>query len=233
MDSMLVELERVSRIYDGGRIPALQDVSLQLRAGEWVTITGASGSGKTTLLNVLSGLDQPTSGRVLFEKHAPRTQAAWAALRSRRIGFVFQAFHLLPTLTAIENVEIPMFGVFPGSRQRRSRAMDLLARVGLESRARHLPADLSGGERQRVAIARSLANSPALLLADEPTGNLDSKSAVQIVGLLEEIYGRETMAVVYVTHNPRTVQNSSRWLHMVDGRIEARTHMEVLAECSS
>ncbi len=229
---MLVELERVSRVYDGGRIPAVQDVSLQIGRGEWVTVVGPSGSGKTTLLNLLSGLDHPTSGRVLFEQQAPRTQSAWAALRSRRIGFVFQAFHLLPTLTAVENVEIPMFGVLPGSRQRRLRAMDLLAQVGLEGRANHLPGDLSGGERQRVAIARSLANSPALLLADEPTGNLDSKSAAQIADLLKEIYGREKMAVVYVTHSPRTVLNSSRWLHMVDGRIAARNREEVLDACT-
>lgn len=233
MGSVLVELERVGRAYDSGRVTALQDVSLSVKSGEWLTIVGASGSGKSTLLNLMSGLDRPTSGRVLFEGRPSPPAAAWAEIRSQRIGFIFQAFHLLPTLTALENTEIPMFGLIGSSRARRAKALSLLARMGLENRARKLPADLSGGERQRVAIARGLANSPALLLADEPTGNLDSKSAAQIILLIEEIHRQDGTAVVLVTHNPRLAPQSCRWLKLVDGLAAERTYSEVTAECYS
>jgi putative ABC transport system ATP-binding protein len=200
--------------------------------GEWLTIVGPSGSGKSTLLNLMCGLDLPSSGEVLFQGLRPSSAASWTRLRSRRIGFVFQSFNLLPTLTALENVQIPMFGVY-GRKTRKQRARELLARVGLAHCIGHRPGNLSGGERQRVAIARSLANSPALILADEPTGNLDSQSSRQVVELLQEIYTQDGMTVVLVTHNPLVAQHGSRWVRLKDGRITEETQAEAMAGCFS
>ena len=200
---------------------ALQDVTCHIAAGEYVAIVGPSGSGKSTLLHLLCGLERPTHGRVLFAGMEPCSVRQWAHLRATRIGFVFQAFHLLPTLTAQENVEVPMFGVVPWARERQRRALALLERVGLAARARHRPFELSGGERQRVAIARGLANAPVLLLADEPTGNLDSQTAADIMHVLHEVHmqdgGEKTL--VLVTHNPEIAAPSDRLLHLSDGRI--------------
>jgi len=232
-DSVIVGLDRVEREYDGGRVQALRQVSLEVEKGEWLTVVGPSGSGKSTLLNMMSGLDLPSRGRVWFEGRQPRFGAEWTRIRARRIGFVFQAFYLLPTLTALENVEIPMFGVISRGRERRRRALELLERVGLGPRAHHRPGDLSGGERQRVAIARSLANSPALLLADEPTGNLDSQSALAILELLKEIYSQNTTTIVLVTHNPVVAQTGSRWIKLKDGLIQEESRAEAVADCYS
>ena len=210
MSDPLVALESVSRFYDGGRVKALRDVSLTILGGEFVAIVGPSGSGKSTLLHLACGLDRPTDGRVLFEGVEPGSIRQWTRLRAKRIGFIFQAFNLLPTLTARQNVEMPMFGVTPGAKTRRQKALNLLERVGLADRAGHRPSELSGGERQRVAVARSLANSPKLILADEPTGNLDSETAGSILHLFREVYTSEGKTVVLVTHNPNLAVKADR-----------------------
>jgi ABC-type lipoprotein export system ATPase subunit len=196
-------------------------VALSIRAGEYTAVTGPSGSGKSTLLYVAGGLDRPTRGRVFFDGCQPKSPAEWNRLRARRIGFVFQSFHLLGGLTAAENVEIPMFGVLDGARERRRRAAALLDRVGLAHREAHRVQELSAGESQRVAIARSLANSPELLLADEPTGNLDSQSAEEILRLLEDLHRREGITLVVVTHDAAVSQRAGRVLELRDGRIVA------------
>ncbi len=221
MDSAVLELRQVSREYEGGTIQAVRDVSLNVKAGEWLTIVGPSGSGKTTLLNLMGGLELPNRGDIFFEGRIPRSAAQWTAIRLRRIGFIFQAFHLLATLTAVENVQVPMFGVVGRSAERRERALKLLSSVGLDHRANQLPGKLSGGERQRVAIARSLANSPSVIFADEPTGNLDSKSAAQIMDLLARIHSEQKITVVLVTHNPSLVKCGNRLVTFIDGHIDA------------
>jgi len=217
---VVFSLHNVSRVYEAAKVAALRDVTLSVERGDCLAIMGPSGSGKSTLLHVLCGLDRPTEGRVLFEGVEPRTAREWARLRAERIGFVFQSFNLIPTLTAIENVEIPMFGMTRSSRQRRERAAELLARVGLADRARHTPGELSGGERQRVAIARSLANAPDVLLADEPTGNLDSKTSAEIIGLLLDIHAREGATLVVVTHDSGISSRASRVVQILDGQIQ-------------
>jgi putative ABC transport system ATP-binding protein len=175
---VLLRAEHVSRVYERGRVPAVTDVCLTIDRGEYVAITGPSGSGKSTLLGILGALDRPTTGEVYFEGRPFASLGDLDRFRSRVVGFVFQAFYLLPVLTARENVEIPMCETACRPRARRERAGRLLEQVGLGRRADHLPAQLSVGERQRVAIARALANDPVLLLADEPTGNLDSLSSM-------------------------------------------------------
>jgi putative ABC transport system ATP-binding protein len=232
MASALIELNCVSREFDGGQVQALREVDLRVDPGEWLTIVGPSGSGKSTLLNLMCGLDLPSTGEVRFEGRPPSSAAAWTRIRARRLGFIFQSYNLLPTLTALENVQIPMFGVY-GRRERLKRARELLARVGLTHRAGHRPGNLSGGERQRVAIARSLGNSPALILADEPTGNLDSQSSQQIIQLLQEIYAQDRTAVVLVTHNPVVAQCGNRWIKLKDGEVKEETRTEAVAECCS
>jgi putative ABC transport system ATP-binding protein len=219
MDNAIVSLENVSRTYDSGNIQAVTNLSLQVMRGEFVALLGASGSGKTTLLNLMTGLDAPTGGLVRFNGSIPATRTRWCALRSRHIGFIFQSFNLLPTLTALENVEIPMFGNGMNASQRQARANELLERVGLSTRASHLPSQLSGGERQRVAIARSLANQPTLLVADEPTGNLDSHTAEQIMALLERVHLSEKSALFLVTHDQRFAARATRVVQIADGKI--------------
>jgi len=219
MSGIIVRLENVRRVYDGGRIAALRGVSLEIGEGERIAIAGPSGSGKSTLLNMLSGLDSPTGGRVFFDGVEPRADAEWTVIRARQIGFVFQDFNLLPAFTAIENVQLPMFGVVASAGERGRRAESLLARVGLASRVSHYPSELSGGERQRVALARSLANSPRLILADEPTGNLDSRTAAEILDLLEEIQKGESAALVTVSHDPHVAARAGRVVRILDGAI--------------
>ncbi len=215
----VLALEQVSRSYDRGRVRALDHVDLMITHGERVAVIGPSGSGKSTLLHVLSGLDHTDSGVVRFCGRVPDGRDAWTRLRATHIGFVFQAFHLLPTLSALENVQVPMLGVIRDAGERRLRAQDLLARVGLTARAAHRPAELSSGEKQRVAIARALANRPDVLLCDEPTGNLDSANGRAIVDLLMELNRDNGMTVVTVTHNPDVAARSDRVYAMRDGRL--------------
>ena len=215
----LVLMDRVWRVYHRGRVTALRDVTVAIRREEYVAVTGPSGSGKSTLLYLLGGLESPTAGRVFFEGVEPATRARWTSLRAKRIGFVFQSFQLLGGLTAAENIGIPMFGVWRSHGGRRKRVAELLDRVGLSHRRAHRVAELSGGEAQRVAIARALANSPDLILADEPTGNLDSRSAGEILALLEDLNRRDGASLVLVTHDPVVAERAGRVVHLLDGQI--------------
>ena len=219
MKPTLIEARNVRRSYDAGAVQALRGVDLVIRTGEFVSIMGPSGSGKSTLLNVLGALDSGIEGAITIDGadlcHLPDPEH----FRAHTIGFVFQSFHLLPALTARENVEIPMFEMPWTATKRRQRATDLLEMLGLGSRLNHLPSKLSGGERQRVAIARSLANKPKLLLADEPTGNLDSASARKILEVLHAIHDRGDLTIVVVTHDPNVAAHAGRTLHMFDGRL--------------
>ncbi|QWP77791.1 ABC transporter ATP-binding protein [Lysobacter sp. K5869] len=219
----MIELDAVHRRYEmnGQAVNALAGVDLKIGAGEFVAITGASGSGKSSLLNILGCLDRPTRGRYLIEGRdvAEFDDEAASDIRNRRIGFVFQSFHLLPRLTLLENVLLPLrFHRQPPAEAPR-RALDLLARVGLGERAGHRPSELSGGQQQRAAIARALLLQPALLLADEPTGNLDSKSAADVLDLIGEVHaGGQT--VVLVTHDRDLAARAPREVRLHDGRIE-------------
>jgi putative ABC transport system ATP-binding protein len=219
-----IRLERVRKLYHAGEpdeVRALDGVDLTIAPREYLSIEGPSGSGKTTLLNLLGLLDVPSEGRVLWQGAPVEGLAERERTRLRRtgIGFIFQRFYLLPTLTALENVELPLQAAGVAGADRRRRAQSLLEQVGLGDRERSFPHQLSGGEEQRVAIARALANSPQLVLADEPTGELDSVRAQQVLDLLEEAHRRSGVAVVVVTHNPTVAARATRHLVMRDGRV--------------
>jgi putative ABC transport system ATP-binding protein len=218
----IVEARAVSKIFPmaAGPVTALRDVSLRIGSGEYIGVVGPSGCGKSTLLHVLGCVDVPTTGQVLFQERevASLSDAERSGLRLRQIGFVFQRFFLLPMLTAWENVELPQAEAGVNRSDRRRRTADLLEYVGLAARAGHRPSELSGGEMQRVAIARALANRPRLLLADEPTGELDQATGEQIVALLDRLHADGT-SVVVVTHDPAVAGRARRLLRMVDGRI--------------
>ncbi|OLF23026.1 macrolide ABC transporter ATP-binding protein [Aeromonas sp. YN13HZO-058] len=221
--SDLIRLEAVSRRFTlgGSEVAALERVSLRVAEGEYLAVMGPSGSGKSTLLNVLGLLDRPDEGRYWLggEDTATLSEPALAQLRGHRIGFVFQSFHLISRLTARENVELPLMlcGIAPAERHRRSQR--LLGELGLENRAEHRPAELSGGQRQRVAIARAMAMAPRLILADEPTGNLDSRSGEEVITLLERLNREQGITLVVVTHDPRLGERAGRRILMNDGRI--------------
>jgi ABC-type lipoprotein export system ATPase subunit len=213
------EASALKKEFDNGQVAALRGVDFRIEDGEFVSIIGPSGCGKSTLLNMLGALDRPTSGTIKFRGEDIPSLADPASYRAREIGFIFQAFHLLPTFTVEENVQIPMFGVQRSRARRKERAAELLEAVGLSHRRGHLPSTLSGGERQRAAIARSLANGPGVLLADEPTGNLDSENAAQITELLCRLQAENQTTVVMVTHDLEIASHASRVIRMKDGRI--------------
>jgi putative ABC transport system ATP-binding protein len=219
----VIRLEGVHKVYSTGKLEvhALRGVDLAVRPGEFVAVMGPSGSGKTTLLEILGCLSRPSAGRYwLAGRPAAELESdALARLRGGEIGFVFQSFNLLPRLAAVENVELPLLYAGVARRERRRRALAVLERVGLGPRAAHLPAELSGGERQRVAIARALVNRPALVLADEPTGNLDSATGDEILSLLGEVHA-EGNTLVVVTHDPGIGRRAGRLVAIRDGRIE-------------
>jgi putative ABC transport system ATP-binding protein len=217
---VLIQADRLCKTYPDGRVNALVDVSFSIHVGEYVAIMGPSGSGKSTLLSMLGALDTPTSGRVLFENKPLADWGNLDRLRSRKIGFVFQSFYLLPTLTSLENVQIPMFGANVSAADRVKKAAALLEAVGMTPRAAHLPMHLSVGERQRVAVARALANDPVLLLADEPTGNLDSRSADEVLDLFAKLAQDREMTLLVVTHSDEVASRAQRVIHLRDGRIE-------------
>ena len=215
----LLQAKALAREFDDGQVKALRGVDFSIGEGEFIAITGPSGCGKSTLLQLLGALDRPTSGELLYRGESVPDLPDPARYRACEIGFIFQAFHLLPTFTALENVQIPMFESHRSQSERRERAVELLRLVGLEDRLHHFPSKLSGGERQRVAIARSLANGPSLLLADEPTGNLDSESAHLVLDLIIRLQQEQGRTMVLVTHDPSIAGRASRILQMMDGRI--------------
>jgi putative ABC transport system ATP-binding protein len=205
----------------GGReLHILRGISFSANAGEWVALTGPSGSGKSTLLGILAGIDQPTSGKVSVDgvEISGMSEDRLARIRNEKIGMVFQAFHLIPTMTAQENVETPLY-VSPRRREARQLAQQMLEQVGLAERLHHLPHQLSGGEQQRVAIARALVTGPRLLLADEPTGNLDSTTSKQVLGLIHQLRKKLNLTIIMVTHDPKVAGHADRTIHMIDGQL--------------
>lgn len=221
----LVSLQDVTKTYSDGNVQALRGVSLDIHAGEFVSIVGPSGCGKSTLLNMLGALDRPTSGEVLFEGESIATLGGWRGakqldrLRCEKIGFVFQSFYLLPNLTALENVQLPMFEGNLPLPARADRARELLEQVGLSERQNHLPNQLSIGQRQRVVIARSLANAPQMVLADEPTGSLDSQSGQEVMDLLVSLNSAHQTTLVIVTHDRDVANRAVRCITMLDGAV--------------
>lgn len=216
---VLLRAEKLNKTYPDGNVRALVDVDLEIRAGEYVSIMGTSGSGKSTLLNMLGALDLPDSGEVYFRGDPLSKHPNLDRFRSETLGFVFQSFHLLPVLTAIENVQIPMFESKLSASERRAKANDLLKLIGMDHRADHLPKKMSVGERQRVAIARALANDPALLLADEPTGNLDSTNAVAVLDLFDRLNQERGLTIVMITHDDDLGQRARRIVRVRDGHV--------------
>ena len=226
----VVETRDLTKVYgDGVKVHALDGVNLHVRAGEFVSIVGPSGSGKSTLLNLLGALDRPTGGEVIINGKSLSHVRDIDAFRSHTVGFVFQTHNLIPTLTALENVMVPMYESALHARRRHKRAEELLEGVGLQDRAHHLPNMLSGGERQRVAIARALANEPALILGDEPTGNLDSKTTADIMHLLLDLNRARQVTFVVVTHNHEVARLTQRVITLRDGKIlsDVRLHNEM------
>ena len=220
-DGLIVRVDNLTKIYGSGEtaVRALDRLSVEVRAGEFVAVMGPSGCGKSTLLNMLGALDQPTEGTVWVAGEDLSKLKNVDRFRARTVGFVFQLHNLLPTMTAQENVEVPLQGHVNSRKERKERAAHLLDLVGLGDRSDHLPGQLSGGQRQRVAIARSLANSPALVLADEPSGALDSQSSDEILALLAELNESQGTSIVVVTHDRRVAQATQRILRMQDGRV--------------
>ncbi len=217
----LLRTDRVGKLYPDGQVHALSEVSLEVGRGEHLAVMGPSGSGKSTLLNVLGTLDRPTEGEIYFQGR-PLSALSSRNLdryRSQELGFVFQSFHLLPALTALENVQIPMFETPLAPRDRARKARRLLEVVGMGHRASHQPKQLSVGERQRVAIARALANDPLVILADEPTGNLDSVSAAAIMEIFDQLHGQRGVTIVMVTHDADLARRAQRIVRMQDGRV--------------
>jgi putative ABC transport system ATP-binding protein len=231
MNDILIKADRITKVYKlpAEEIRAVRDIDLQICKGEFVAIMGPSGSGKTTLLDILGCLDKISAGRleVLGKEVSGFKESALVNIRRRNIGFVFQDFLLISTLTALENVELAL--LFSKMPQEEGRAKELLKRLGLGSRINHLPKELSGGERQRVAIARALVVSPKLLLADEPTGNLDTKSGQQIFDILKELNQKEGLTIIVTTHNHGLGSQANRIIYLKDGRIISREESSLCA----
>ena len=225
----LIALRSVSRVYDDGAIAALTNLDLEIASGHSVAVVGASGSGKSTLVNLLCGIDHPTTGTVLWRGQPVNSQAQWANLRRNQIGIVFQEFNLIPTLSAIENIELALLGRGISSRRRLARAAVMLDRVGMESRMHSRVTSLSGGERQRVGIARALANEPTLLIADEPTGSLDAANTLLIADLMFKLCDDLGMTIVVVTHDEVLASRCVRRIRIKDGTIDAEPDTVTIA----
>ena len=218
----MISLKNISKIHDMGhvKVHALGTLSLNIERGEFVAVLGPSGSGKSTMMNLLGCLDKPTEGEYILDNTPVHefTRTKLAKVRNKKVGFVFQSFNLLPFATAYENIELPMlYARIPG-KERKKTIMRLLESVGLSDRATHRPADLSGGERQRVAVARALSNNPDIILADEPTGNLDTKSGREILGLFERLH-EEGKTMIFVTHDENLASHAKRIIRLLDGKI--------------
>jgi len=224
----IVRTRDLEKIYIMGEIevPALRDIDLDVRRGEYLSIMGPSGSGKSTLFNMIGGLDKPTAGRCFIEEvdmaQLDAFELAW--LRCRKIGYIFQTFNLIPVMTAMENVTLPMIFAGMGTDEMMDRGRELLALVGLDDRLDHKPYELSGGQQQRVAVARALANAPAIVLADEPTGNLDLQTGKEIIDLLKELNQASGVTIISATHDLKMIDVSDRVVHIRDGEIERIEH---------
>ena len=229
---ILLEVVNLAREYRRGKmsIPALNGIDLKIRRGEIIGIVGPSGSGKTTLLNLVGGLDRPTKGKVVIDKQDLNDldDRELSNYRLRKIGFIFQFYNLIPTLTATENVELPMNLAKAPKQEHERKALDLLKAVGLEQRSTHMPEELSGGEQQRVAVARALANDPPMILADEPTGDLDSKSAKSLMDLIKSLRNEKHVTFILVTHDPIVVAHCDRAYAFRDGKITHEPSREEL-----
>ena len=231
----MIELRNITKVYHLGEIdlPVLKGISLRIEDGEFVSLTGASGSGKSTLMNLLGCLDHPSGGEYLLDGRdvAGLNADERARMRNARIGFVFQNFNLLPRTSALENVMMPAHYHYPSlpTAEIRQRALELIRMVGLEDRMHHTPAQLSGGQQQRVAIARSLINNPGILLADEPTGNLDSTTSVEVMHMFRELNRKKGITVIIVTHDPKTAAFTDRAINMSDGLITEGVSEELSA----
>ena len=216
----VVEINNIKKSYENGKIKALDGVSLEIKKGEFVSIIGPSGSGKSTLLNMLGALDLPTEGKINVAGYDLTKTKDLNNFRSKEIGFIFQLHNLIPNLTVLENVEIPMYERHLSSKKMHERALKLLDYVGLQEKANRKPTQLSGGERQRVAIARALANNPSIILADEPTGSLDSKTGQIILQRLKEIHEKENVTLIMVTHDMNVASMAERTIKVLDGKIK-------------
>lgn len=216
----MIKIENLGKIYNTGKVSveALKNVNLEIKENEFVSIMGASGSGKSTLMNILGCLDRPTSGRYSLDGVSVEklNEVELAAIRNKKIGFVFQSFNLLARTSALKNVELPMTYAGISKKERRLRALEVLEKVGLGDRVDHLPNELSGGQKQRVAIARALVNNPAIILADEPTGNLDTKSGEEIMAIFQQL-NREGVTIILVTHEPEIARHTKRIVLFRDG----------------
>jgi len=225
MNELFLSARALTKTYAMGRrsLEVLRGVDLAVARGEFLALRGASGAGKSTLLHLIGGLDLPDAGEILFKNQnlAKFSESELTQFRSRRVGFIFQAYHLLPELTALENVCLPARVARISAAQTEQRGIELLARVGLKDRTDHKPSELSGGEQQRVAIARALINEPELLLADEPTGNLDSKTGGEIIELLKALCAEKQMTLVIATHDEKVAARAERIIQLVDGLIQA------------
>jgi putative ABC transport system ATP-binding protein len=230
MMKTLIAIEHVEKVYhrDALEIPVLEDVNLEIPEGEFVSLMGPSGSGKTTLLNLIAGIDQPTRGRIVIggDDIAKMSQSELARWRSRTVGFIFQLYNLLPVLTAFENVELPLLLTRLKKAERRQHVQTALNIVNLADRAEHYPRQLSGGQEQRVAIARAIVSDPAILVADEPTGDLDAKAAEEILVLLNRLNGEFNKTIVMVTHDPKAAARAHRMVHLDKGVLHADEQTE-------
>jgi putative ABC transport system ATP-binding protein len=220
----MLELENITKVYKAGQteVPALRGISCRIESGEMVSIIGPSGSGKSTLMNIIGCLDKPTSGQYCLDETevSELNDNQLAEIRNKKIGFVFQSFHLLSRTTALSNVELPL--IYSGASNRRQRALQVLDSVGLAHRVTHRPSELAGGEQQRVAIARALVTNPSLILADEPTGNLDTRTSQEIMAIFERL-NKQGMTIILVTHEPDIAAYTQRTIRLRDGQIEGST----------
>lgn len=223
----IVKLEEVSKVYQDGKVAvsALRGIDLELQKGEFVAVAGPSGSGKTTLLNIIGGLDKPTTGNVFLEEKplGAMSRGELSRLRLHRIGFIFQSYNLVPVLTAYENAEFVLLLQKRPGEERRKRVVNLLEEVGLSGLENRFPREMSGGQQQRVAIARSIASEPALVLADEPTANVDSQTAAELLDLMEKLNQENEVTFLFSTHDPAVMERARRLIRLKDGRIEKDT----------